>query len=266
MGLVCTHASLATVEDLFRYKHEGFRLPPFPGYSPDQWGIKAHNRPWIAENGEWQEGQRIIEVGGAYSRLPEWLGNEFNVEPWIGDDFGESCSETQPWSRWGDHQELPEKHQSVTYCFSNFGANSPYHSDYFDRVFSVSTLEHIPPSQRLTVLNDIHRVLAPGGLELHTIDIRTISVRRTLLARMLERSRLVRRAVEEHTTDIPKWWDLFAASGVEMKVEMPSSLKLLDRSILVESPDVVFRFYPPNNRPKPYSPSASLTLIIRDER
>lgn len=56
--LVLTHASLATVDELFRYKSQGFQLEDFPGYTPDQWGIKAHNRSWIEEAGEFAGGQR----------------------------------------------------------------------------------------------------------------------------------------------------------------------------------------------------------------
>ena len=62
--LVLTDVHLATVDELFRYKSRGFELERFPGYTPDQWGIKAHNRPWIEEAGDFAKGQRIIEVGG----------------------------------------------------------------------------------------------------------------------------------------------------------------------------------------------------------
>jgi hypothetical protein len=58
--LTLTHASLATVDELFRYKDSGFKLDSFPGYTDDQWGIKAYNRPWIADVGQFQEGQKII--------------------------------------------------------------------------------------------------------------------------------------------------------------------------------------------------------------
>lgn len=42
---------------------------------------------------------------------------------------------------------------------------------YFDKIFSVSTLEHIPDRHRLSVFQDMHRCLNNGGMELHTIDI-----------------------------------------------------------------------------------------------
>ena len=47
----------ATIEQLFQYKSEGFSLEQFPGYSDDQWGIKAHNRPWVEQVGKFENNQ-----------------------------------------------------------------------------------------------------------------------------------------------------------------------------------------------------------------
>jgi SAM-dependent methyltransferase len=265
--LTLTHASLATVAELFRYKAAGFTLPPFPGYTSDQWGIKAHNRPWIEEVGRWEAGQRILEVGGAYSRLPEFLGEKHGVEPWIADDFGVGTAEEAMWSRWGNPRELPIAHPGVRYVFKRLGEFSDELGDgAFDRVFSVSTLEHIPRQARMNVLADMHRVLAPGGLELHTIDIQ-VRPPRTLAAQWMAGKlpplRLLNRKLRD---EISGWISLFKRSGVRIAKPVPSILRVLDRSVLVESPDVVYRFYPPNDSPKPYRPAASLLLVIERDR
>ncbi len=171
--LILRHASLATVAELFEFKASGFELPPFPGYSNDQWGIKAHNRPWVAKFGRWSTGQRVLEVGGAYSRLPEWLGTTFGVEPWIADDFGRDGGEVD-WGRWGDPARLPSQFPSVRYVFERLGAgHSSLPDAHFDRVFTVSTLEHIPYDSRLNVLREMNRCTARGGRQLHAIDIPT---------------------------------------------------------------------------------------------
>jgi hypothetical protein len=265
MTLVLSHASFATVDELFRFKLEGFELPPFPGYTPDQWGIKAHNRPWIAASGRWRAGQRVIEVGGAYSRLPEWLGSTYDLEPWIGDDFGASTGTSEMWSRWGDPQKLPEMFPSVTYRFENFGPGSGYEDGSFDRIFSVSTLEHVPVGQRVDVIRDIHRTLAPGGVELHSIDISIPSWHKVLFAAVLERGPARGALAPRYPDGLASWWEVLKASGVDVsRVRMPSSLHLLERSILVESPDVVYRFFEPMNAPSSYDPGASLLLIIED--
>jgi SAM-dependent methyltransferase len=265
--LTLTHASLATVDELFRYKAAGFTLPPFPGYTPDQWGIKAHNRPWIEEVGRWKAGLRVVEVGGAYSRLPEFLGEKYGVEPWIADDFGIGTTEEAMWSRWGDPHELPKAHPGVRYVFKRAGEFSDELPDgTFDRVFSVSTLEHIPWRARLDALRDMHRMLAPGGLEIHTIDIPVPAPRKVQqqwLAEKVPPLRVLNRSLRH---DIAGWIERFERTGVRIKQPIPSILQVLDRSVLVESPDVVYRFYPPNDKAKPYRPAASLLLVIKRHR
>jgi hypothetical protein len=262
--LVLNYAALATVAELFRYKSEGFQLPDFPGYTTDQWGIKAHNRPWIEEKGGFAKGQRIIEVGGAYSLLAKYLADKYELEAWVGDDFGIGSNEPL-WSRWGNPLDLPQMHPDLKYVFERFGSYSEKYPDsYFDRIFTVSTLEHIPHEPCLSVLKDMHRCLRRGGSELHTIDIPTSSPKSTVAAAAGHLIPLLRSIGPQLSSPIATWIDLIQASGVRIKARIPNPLQLLDRQILVESPDVVYRFYQPNNAPKPYSPSASMLLIIQD--
>lgn len=262
--LVLTHAALATVDELFRYKSSEFRLEEFPGYTPDQWGIKAHNRPWIEDAGQFAQGQKIIEVGGAYSLLPKYLSERYGLEAWVGDDFGATTNESI-WSRWADPIGFSSKYPSIRYVFERFGDFSPKFPDaYFDRIFTVSTLEHIPLEHRVNVFKDMHRCMNAGGRQLHTIDISTMSPKRTLMAALIDRFPALKRVIRIDL-EIRSWIDLIRASGVKIMVSIPSPIQLLDRRILVESPDVVYRFYPPNNAPKLYRPSASLLLIIEDQ-
>ncbi len=200
--LVLTHAALATVDELFRYKSQGFKLEDFPGYTPDQWGVKAHNRPWIEEAGQFAKGQKIIEVGGAYSLLPEYLAEKYELEAWIGDDFG-VASEEAIWSRWGNPLDLPSKHPSVKYVFEQFGnSSSKYPNAYFDRIFTVSTMEHIHINHRLAVFKDMHRCLRPGGRQFHTIDIPTMSPKRTLMAALLDRFPVLNKVTRMYSSKI----------------------------------------------------------------
>lgn len=260
--LELTYCSFAKCYDLFRYKESGFQLEEFPGYTNDQWGIKAHNRPWIEEKGNFAKGQKILEVGGAYSLLPKYLAEKYDLEAWIGDDFGKTFQDTT-WSRWGDPNELPRKYPSVHYVFDLFGAFSRNYPDlYFDRIFSVSTLEHIPMENMLDVFKDMHRCLKPGGRQLHTIDIPIPPFKQALLAVLEEKIPVLRRLYKKINSQIRTWIEIIQSSGVDVSAHIPNSLELLDRQTLVESLDVVYRFYPPVNAPKPYYPSASLLLII----
>ncbi len=260
--LALTYARLATVDELFQYKHQGFTLDEFPGYTPDQWGIKAHNRPWIEGAGQFKNGQRIIEVGGAYSLLPKYLADKYDLEAWIGDDFGKSSGESL-WSRWGNPEELPERYPSVKYVFEPFGIYSSHYPDqYFDCIFSVSTLEHIPHQKRVDVLKDMNRCLKPGGIQLHTIDIKVAKPRRFLLDVVTGKIPILSSLSHKGAAEIRNWIKAFEDSGIKMRTAIPNALALLDRSTLVESPDVVYKFYPPRNEPKPYKPSASLLVRI----
>lgn len=261
--LTLTHASLATVSQLFQYKQHGLDLEPFPGYTRDQWGIKAHNRPWVVDVGDFKQGQKIIEAGGAYSTLPKYLAKEFDLEAWVGDDFGEGSDESI-WSRWGDPRDLPTKNPEVKYSYKNFGSFSETHpSDYFDRIFSVSTLEHIPWGVRLDVLKDMNRCLAPSGRQLHTIDIGTEPLRHTLIQAVKDRLPTLG-PIRTDRSEIRRWIRLLRESGIKIATDIPRVTRLLNREILVESPDVVYRFYPPIDAPTPYYPAASMLLIIDD--
>jgi hypothetical protein len=267
--LVLKSVSLATTEQLFSYKSSGFSLEEFsfPGYTMDQWGIKAHNRPWIEESGKFSSEQKIIEVGGAYSLLIKYLSNKYHLEGWIGDDFGEHLEDETLWSRWGNPKELSIKHPDIKYVYEAFGKFSDkYPSAYFDRIFSVSTLEHIPKEYRLDVFKDMNRCLSPGGLQLHTIDISTTSLNKILFYALTDKlpKFLVKMIHQKAMSEIRSWIDLIESSGVKIEASIPNSLSLLDRSLMVESPDVVYRFYPPNDSPKIYRPFASLLLVIED--
>lgn len=265
--LVLKHATLATTEQLFRYKNQGFSLEEFsfPGYTTDQWGIKAHNRPWVEEAGKFSSEQKIIEVGGAYSLFPKYLANKYGLEAWSGDDFGDYLGEISMWSRWGDPMELPHKHPQIKYVFEAFGKYSEkYPNSYFDRIFSISTLEHIPQQYRLDVFKDMNRCLKPGGIQLHTIDISTKWEKILLYSLTDLVPKFMLKIHEKAISEIRYWIETIAKSGVKIQTSIPNYLSLLDRQILVESPDVVYRFYPPNDSPKLYKPSASLLLVIED--
>lgn len=261
--LALTSATLATVSELFRYKSQGFKLDIFPGYTYDQWGIKAHNRPWIEEVGRFAKGQKIIEVGGAYSLLPKYLSEKYGLEAWIGDDFGRSTGKSI-WSRWGNPYELPTKYPTVKYVFEPFGCYSEeYPNQYFDRIFSVSTMEHISYQERLDVFKDMNRCLKPGGMQLHAIDIRkTTPLKRCLLYSLTDKFPIISKLSRRSISEIRSWIKLIEDSGIKIETTVPNSMSLLSRSTLVESPDVVYRFYRPNNEPKPYKPNASLLIII----
>ena len=263
MPSTITSAKFATVEELFSYKQRGQALKPFPGYTPDQWGIKAHNRPWIEAAGNFQRGERIVEIGGAYSLLPEYLAEKYGTESWIVDDFGAYSNETSLWQRWGDPDAWIAAHPAVKYVKKPMGIfDQAIPDEFFDCVFSVSTLEHIPVGLWPAVIKDMLRITKPGGRQLHAIDIPHTSPKRALLWHLLSRLGL---RPKDHALDL--WRRAFADAGIRFAAPWPGYNYAWDRSLLIESADVVFRFYPPVNEPKPF-PSGGYSLLVelRKER
>jgi SAM-dependent methyltransferase len=256
-------AKFATVAELFEYKRRGQPLKPFPGYSDDQWGIKAHNRPWIEATGTFRAGERIAEVGGAYSLLPEYLAERYGTESWIIDDFGAYSRETGLWQRWGDPDDWIKAHPTVHYVrkpMGFFAAEIP--DNHFDCVFSVSTLEHVPEHLWSAVIKDMVRITKPGGRQLHSIDIPCYGNRRALAWYLLSRIPGASRLRQHPLT---KWRRAFVDAGVAIPGRWPGVEYVWDRSLLIESPDVVFRCYPPTNQPKPF-PAGGFSLLVQLEK
>lgn len=257
-----TAVHFATVDELFRFKESGFTLEPFPGYSDDQWGIKAHNRPWIESAGKFTRGERVIEVGGAYSLLPQRIAERFGTESWIADDFGAYSSETL-WQRWGDPNAWIAAHPKVHYVKQPLGFFSPeLPSDHFDCVFSVSTLEHIPQKLWRDVIRDMVRITRPGGRQLHTIDIPSRRPIVTLARAVASRLPLGRRV---YSHPLVEWRRAFEDAGVTIGAPWPSVTSTLDRRFLAESYDVVYRFYPGDAGTRTFD-GGSLSLLVEIRR
>src|SRR5690606_22498903 len=103
-----------------------------------------------------------------------------------------------------------------------------------------------------------------GGRQLHTIDIRTSHHINIIKQGLRKKYPILGMLFGNIENEIDQWIKLFLKAGAKLDSRLPNPISLLDRRILVESPDVVYRFYRPNNKPKPYSPNASLLLVIKD--
>lgn len=104
---------------------------------------------------------KLLEMGGGNSRVIEALMSDY--ECWNVDKFeGIGNGPTQTRNAQG--------YNLVVDYIGNFSSEIP--SNYFDLVFSISVLEHIPESEKFfeNICNDINRVLKSGGLSLHCVD------------------------------------------------------------------------------------------------
>jgi SAM-dependent methyltransferase len=106
-------------------------------------------------------GSRILEVGGGDSRILKFFFKEYecwNVDKCEGLGNGPI--------------QFSSPHYKIVYDY--IGAfNNQLPDSYFDLVFSISALEHAPEEQgwREAIARDINRVLKPGGLSFHCLDV-----------------------------------------------------------------------------------------------
>lgn len=108
-------------------------------------------------------GSKLLEVGGGNSRIIQALQHQYEI--WNVDKFeGVGNGPLQISNDRGHHL--------VSAYMGEFSPELP--DDYFDCVFSLSTLEHVYPETDTTfknVCDDINRVLKFGGLSLHLFDV-----------------------------------------------------------------------------------------------
>jgi MoaA/NifB/PqqE/SkfB family radical SAM enzyme len=107
-------------------------------------------------------GSRILEIGGGHSRV---LGRIYDrYECWNLDKF-EGLGH-------GPKDIIDVPYKTVKAYIGDFSAEIP--ERYFDFVFSISALEHVDTHDYKLhgrIINDIDRVLKPGGYSLHCFDV-----------------------------------------------------------------------------------------------
>lgn len=109
------------------------------------------------------KGSRILDIGGGDSRILNYFYRDYecwNIDPLRGE--GNGLQQLDPRGRY----------KLVRDYIGNFNPELPDH--YFDFVFSISALEHVPqddPALFEKIRDDIDRVLKPNGYSLHCFDV-----------------------------------------------------------------------------------------------
>lgn len=106
------------------------------------------------------DGAKILEIGGADCRVLRDFSNRnecWNAEKFEGKDGGPSRQIKTPGVN------------NVSAYLGDFDIALP--TEYFDVVFSISVVEHVVDDKLHGFFNDIARVLKPGGLTFHAIDL-----------------------------------------------------------------------------------------------
>lgn len=108
-----------------------------------------------------KKGSKILDIGGGHSRILKYFKDDYecwNLDKFEGIGNGPTKSE--------------ESDFEIIYDYiGNFNKDLP--DDYFDLVFSISSLEHVPQDDVQNfenIVKDINRILKPGGYSVHCLD------------------------------------------------------------------------------------------------
>lgn len=143
--------------------------------------LKGIQDAWLISQFGSKSDLKIAEIGGGDSRVLIRLKQK--NECWNIDKFeGVGCGPT----------DIPEMAniKMVKSYMGDFDINIP--RNYFDVLFSISVIEHVPIDKVMLFFQDCYRVLKPGGIMAHAIDayVRDVPTKR------LEIIELYKQAVE----------------------------------------------------------------------
>lgn len=123
-------------------------------------GLKHIQDAWTLNRVHQVRNARVLEIGGGLSRvLPamDESNERWNLDEFLGEGNGVLEAPDMP---------------GIKLLRKTMGSFAPELGDgYFDLAFSISVIEHIPHKALDDFWRDHARVLAPGGLAIHTIDL-----------------------------------------------------------------------------------------------
>lgn len=238
--------------------------------------LKGFEYPWILNARDWKTDDKVLDVGAAYSPLPIHIADTYQCEVWSVDDFG-SDSDEGFWLRNQNPQEHIKTHPQVKYVLERLGDpdSSSLPEEYFDCVYSASTLEHVPKEYLRPVWRHMDRLLKPGGCMLHAIDIglRTtrgmLSISKSLLLEWVF-PLLPARIRLEYSMHTPR---LYAYNSLESLGNPPGAVRslpnalqaALDPQIMLESPKTFYHRIMKDNL-KPDKMGRRIALLLHLEK
>lgn len=123
--------------------------------------LKHIQDAWILAQIGTTKGQRIIEIGGGFGRVLRTL-DESN-ERWnldIADGPGRTTGEQK--------RSMPPEYNMVHALLGEFSQELP--ESYFNLIFSISVMEHIPVNAMPSFWKDHARIMQSGARAYHAID------------------------------------------------------------------------------------------------
>lgn len=159
----------------------------------DHWS-RAWEYPWAIQSADLnRESLRILDVGGGGSPFAEYLAKQghecFVVDPSLNKGVNSVVNAEKSIYRnlrsfvffyilkfcginrlWG----LPIKQNKYAiHYYPHSAAETKFSGNYFDRVFCLSVLEHIPLELWPRCVKEFERVLKPNGMLIITLDMST---------------------------------------------------------------------------------------------
>ncbi len=140
---------------------------PF-GFQPDNNATRTAEYPWAFHATTVGPGQRVVDVGGSLGGLQFVLSKQgaevINVDPSDAASMGwpvDAPTIAVMNKAFGTSVELRK----------TFLADAGIADDSVDRIFCISTIEHIPADQVPGLVKDMRRMLKVGGMVVLTIDL-----------------------------------------------------------------------------------------------
>jgi SAM-dependent methyltransferase len=166
--------------------------------------------PWCFFVTPLEPGMRVVEIGAGAAGFQFVLANcgldVTSVDPLI------NPTEKVEWI-FGNQEfnHLNNAFGGKVKFIREFLENAKLTSNYYDRVFAISAIEHIPQEAIAPLVKEIERILKPGGLFVATIDL------------FLDCYPFTNKASNKYGTNISVC-DLIEQSGLQLKVGNPAQL------------------------------------------
>jgi SAM-dependent methyltransferase len=144
-----------------------FVVGPF-GFQPDNSETRRYEYPWAYHATALWPGQKALDVGGSLSGLQFVLAKAglsvINVDP--------SDAAVRGWPLDASTFEtLNRAFGTDVELRRTFLEEARLPSSSIDRVFAISTLEHVPDDGIARLISEVRRILRPGGSCVLTIDL-----------------------------------------------------------------------------------------------
>lgn len=128
--------------------------------------LKDAQRPWALKSilGQVPVGGKLLEIGAGDPHVAHWL-SLLGYEVWIIDPYDGSGNGPTDYEFYRTH--FPRIH----FCRALFSDQlTAFEPGFFDAIYSISVLEHVPHAAFPGVIAGLRRFLKPGGLSLHALD------------------------------------------------------------------------------------------------